>query len=175
MNIESLKMNNKKFYYVCNLDTKIATDYRQLPEVWGPISGMQDCSDTDIADLSWAGVPNIGWLDEAAAISTGISQASLLESKILGANAIREAGKVERQLLVDAIIVTTASGKQFNGDETSQNRMARGILGLQAAGIPTVTWVLADNTAVEVTASELGEALALSGAAQAAIWVINTV
>lgn len=50
--------------------------------------------------------------------------------------------------------------------------MARAILGLQAAGVSEITWVLADNTPAVVTAAELGEALALSGAAQAAVWVI---
>ena len=84
----------------------------------------------------------------------------------------RDTLKANRAAAVDAIIVTTSTGKAFNGDEVSQNRMARGILGLQAAGAPSVTWVLADNTATTVTVAELGEALALAGAAQAAIWVI---
>lgn len=165
-------MNNKKFYYVCDLGTLVATDYRQLPETWGSISGMDTASDEAIADLTWAGMANVGWLDEAAALVAGIATESLLAAKLLGAAAIREAGKVERQLLVDAIVVTTGSGRQFNGDEVSQNRMARGILGLQAAGAGEVTWVLADNTPVAVTLAELGEALALSGAAQAAVWVL---
>lgn len=165
-------MSNKKFYYVCDLVTLTATDYRQLPEVYGPISGINDSSDEDIADLTWAGVTNIGFLDEAAAIAKGISAESMAAAKLLGADAIRVADKLNRELLVKEIIVTTASGKQFNGDEESQNRMARAILGLQAAGVSEITWVLADNTPAVVTAAELGEALALSGAAQAAVWVI---
>jgi len=165
-------MINKKFYYVCDLLTNTANDYRQLPEIWGPISSMRTASDSDIANLEWAGIPGVGWLDEASAIAFGITSKSMLSAKVLGATAIREAGKIERQSLVDAIIITTASGKKFNGDEQSQNRMARGILGLQAAGVSEITWVLADNTPVSVTIAELGEALALSGAAQAAVWVI---
>jgi len=81
--------------------------------------------------------------------------------------------KMVRQSEVEAIKVTTQSGKTFDGDEISQDRMARGILGLQAAGAESVTWVLADNTPIQVTATELGEALALAGAAQAAVWVIE--
>ena len=84
----------------------------------------------------------------------------------------RDQLKAQRAAAVAAITVTTSTGNTFNGDEVSQDRMARGILGLQAAGAPGVTWVLADNTATTVTVAELGEALALSGAAQAAIWVI---
>lgn len=84
----------------------------------------------------------------------------------------RGAAKEDRAKRVDQIRVTTSSGKTFDGDEISQGRMARGILGLQAAGATSVTWVLADNTPTTVTVEELGEALALAGAAQAAVWVI---
>ena len=84
----------------------------------------------------------------------------------------RASAKEDRAKKVDRIQVTTSSGKVFDGDEVSQGRMARGILGLQAAGATSVTWVLADNTPTTVTIEELGEALALAGAAQAAVWVI---
>jgi hypothetical protein len=84
----------------------------------------------------------------------------------------REAWKAQRAAAVAAIKVTTASGRTFDGDETSQARMARGILGLQAEGASaTVLWVLANNEAVTVTAAELGEALKLAGAEQARLWV----
>lgn len=80
--------------------------------------------------------------------------------------------KLERTLLVSRIKVTTSSGKTFDGDETSQTRMARAIIALQATGTPTTPWVLADNSAVSVSAVELAEALALAGAAQTALWVL---
>ena len=85
---------------------------------------------------------------------------------------VRQSSKAARAAAVDAIKVTTASGKTFDGDETSQNRMARAIVALNATGTAETLWVLADNTPVQVTAAELAEALALSGAAQAALWVI---
>lgn len=88
------------------------------------------------------------------------------------AQAAREAWKARRAEAVRNIKVTTASGRVFDGDETSQARMARGILGLQAEGDgATVTWVLANNEAVTVTADELAEALKLAGAEQARLWV----
>ena len=79
--------------------------------------------------------------------------------------------KQQRQTAVDAITVTTSTGKTFDGDETSQTRMSRAIIGLQAAGVPTINWTLADNAVAEVTVAELTEALILSGQAQAALWV----
>jgi hypothetical protein len=90
------------------------------------------------------------------------------------AAAKREAWKARRAEAVRAIKVTTASGRVFDGDEISQARMARAILGLQQAGEgATVTWVLADNTQVSVTAAELSEALKLAGAEQARLWVAS--
>lgn len=91
-----------------------------------------------------------------------------LEQRALEA---RERFKAERAAAVRALTVTTAAGNTFNGDETSQDRMVRAIVALQATGTPFVVWVLADNTTIQATAAELTEALALAGAAQAALWV----
>jgi hypothetical protein len=84
----------------------------------------------------------------------------------------RDMAKQERAAAVSEIKVTTAAGNTFDGDETSQDRMTRAIVALQATGALTVTWVLADNTVIQASVDELVEALALSGAAQAAVWVI---
>lgn len=84
---------------------------------------------------------------------------------------LREEFKARRAIAVESITVTTQSGKVFDGDETSQTRMARAIIALQAMNVPSIQWVLHNNTAVDVTVAELVEALALSGAAQAALWV----
>lgn len=90
------------------------------------------------------------------------------------AAAQREAWKARRAEAVRNIKVTTASGRVFDGDEISQARMARAILGLQEAGEgATVLWVLANNEAVTVTAEELAEALHLAGAEQARLWVAS--
>lgn len=89
------------------------------------------------------------------------------------ADQIRQAWKAERAAAVKAITVTTKSGKIFDGDEQSQGRMARAILGLQASGITTVTWVLHDNSVTNASIEDLSEALALAGAEQARLWVMD--
>lgn len=90
------------------------------------------------------------------------------------AEQLREEWKASRAAAVEAIDVTTASGNTFDGDEISQGRMARAILALNASAPgTTVNWVLADNTVIDATAAELTEALALAGAAQAALWVAS--
>lgn len=79
--------------------------------------------------------------------------------------------KGKRDEAVARIRVTTASGKTFDGDETSQTRMARAVVALQAAGQTQTLWVLADNTPTMVSLDELSEALALAGAEQTRLWV----
>jgi len=81
--------------------------------------------------------------------------------------------KAARDAAVAAIKVTTAAGNTFDGDETSQGRMARAVIALSTGLAPSVTWVLADNSVIAATAAELTEALVLAGQAQAAIWVIE--
>lgn len=79
--------------------------------------------------------------------------------------------KAERQAIVDAITVTTSTGKTFDGNEDAIRRMTSAIM---AAGILGVTstdnWVLANNTPTTVTLDELKEALALSMQAMGAVW-----
>lgn len=84
----------------------------------------------------------------------------------------RNRWKDQRAAAVAAIKVTTAAGNTYDGDETSQARMARKIAVLQATGPgATADWVLADNSAATVTAQELQEALALASAEQDRLWL----
>lgn len=77
--------------------------------------------------------------------------------------------KSSRLSKVGDIVVTTASGKVFDGNEEAQTRMARAIIAMNDTD--ETMWVLADNTPAVVTQSELKEALRLSGEEQTRIWV----
>lgn len=77
------------------------------------------------------------------------------------------AAKSERADYVSKIIVEV-DDMMFDGDETSQDRMARSIVALNDG--ETVQWVLADNTIAQVTRAQLREALRKAGTAQTAIW-----
>lgn len=80
----------------------------------------------------------------------------------------RAAFKSSRLTAVESIKVTVGD-KVFDGDETSQTRMARAIVAM--TDTETILWVLADNTPVQVTKAELTEALRLAGEAQTQVWV----
>ena len=67
-----------------------------------------------------------------------------------------------RQELLDAIKVTTQSGKTFDGDELSQTRIARALQIGQFTGQTSTAWKLADDTVHQVTYVELQEALTLA-------------
>ena len=75
--------------------------------------------------------------------------------------------KAEREDYVKRIVVEV-DGMMFDGDEVSQDRMARSIIALNLG--EKVQWVLADNTIKMVTRAQLREALRKSGEAQTAIW-----
>ena len=75
--------------------------------------------------------------------------------------------KAEREEFVSKIVVEV-DGMMFDGDEVSQDRMARSIIALDLG--EKVQWVLADNTIAQVTRAQLREALRKAGTAQTAIW-----
>ena len=77
--------------------------------------------------------------------------------------------KAERAAAVSKIVVTV-DGMQFDGDETSQERMARTVLTLDAG--ETMPWVLYDDTIAQVTRGQLAQALKLAGQAQTALWTV---
>lgn len=85
------------------------------------------------------------------------------------ASTFPEIRKTQRDEAVKRITVTTTSSKEFDGDERSQDRMARAVALGQAGD--TTQWKLADNSIASVTWEELREALYLAGQAQTAIWM----
>lgn len=80
--------------------------------------------------------------------------------------------KCVRDKRVGEIVVTTSTGKVFDGDETSQVRMTRTVLAMAEFNIQTTTWRMADNSDAVVTRAELVEALLLAGTAQTALWFV---
>ena len=72
-----------------------------------------------------------------------------------------------------AAITVTVDGMVFDGDEVSQERLARTVTAATATGASmddTTTWVLHDNTVEQVTIRQLATALRLAGEAQTALW-----
>jgi len=83
----------------------------------------------------------------------------------------RARAKIDRNEAVARIKVTVGN-LVFDGDEASQGRMARAILGMQIAAATEIEWTLADNTHATVTLAQLSQALVLAGAEQARLWPI---
>lgn len=79
--------------------------------------------------------------------------------------------KLAKERLVSRIKVTTSTGKVFDGDEKSQERILRAINIATITGDTTTQWKMADNTIIEVTLEELKEALALAGKEMSRIWL----
>lgn len=82
--------------------------------------------------------------------------------------AVYIAWKVQRERDVSLIRVAV-DGLVFDGDEGSQNRMARAVTAADSLQ-ETTEWTLADNRVVVVTVQQLKQALRLSTEASTAIW-----
>ena len=67
-----------------------------------------------------------------------------------------------KQLALDSITVTTASGKVFDGKDKDQVRMLSAIQASTLLGQTETQWKLADNSIATVTLDELREAHALA-------------
>lgn len=106
----------------------------------------------------------------ARAVAGDFGPVSEYVAPVVTAEMVLADKKLLRQSQVDAIKVTTHAGHVFDGDEISQGRMARAILGMQTHPGITINWVMANDVPTPVNAAELTEALALAGMAQAAIW-----
>ncbi len=137
-----------------------ATDLEQFNLY--PITGSEPTYDTSTQRLSGPTYSFTGTSVERVYTVEDIPQAELDAAALYLA-------KQARQAEVDAIKVTTTSGKEFDGNEEAQTRMARAILALNAE--EQTLWVLADNTPTYVSREELQEALRLAGAEQTQIWV----
>lgn len=70
---------------------------------------------------------------------------------------------------VKKLTVVTSDGYEFDGDEDSQNRMARTIVAMSDTDV--TPWVLANSTVIPATKAILKEALLLSGIAMTQIWI----
>lgn len=79
----------------------------------------------------------------------------------------RKLFKQQRAKAVECMQVDV-NGMTFDADEISQGRMARAAISMNDT--ETVTWILADNTVVQVDKSTMKAALKKAGLAQAAIW-----
>jgi len=76
--------------------------------------------------------------------------------------------KLEREERVRAIVVEV-DGLRLDGDEDSQNRMARAVTGSDLM-TEAIEWTLADNTTAIVTVQTLKTACRLAGEEQTRIW-----
>lgn len=80
---------------------------------------------------------------------------------------------LEQRSKAVANITVEVDGMVFDGDEVSQERMARAILVAKATGeedTATTTWVLHDNTVAQPTIAQLVKALRLAGEEQTKLW-----
>lgn len=87
------------------------------------------------------------------------------------ADYISIASKLDKESSVSKLTVTTTSGKIFDGDEKSQDRLLRAVNIANITGELTTIWKLANNEIVVVTLDEIKEALTLASREMSRIWL----
>lgn len=81
---------------------------------------------------------------------------------------LHDSFKAERAMLVGSITVEV-DGMLLDGDEISQDRMSRSLIAMNDDELQT--WILHDNTVVQLTKTQLRQALRLAGLQQTSMWV----
>jgi hypothetical protein len=132
----------------------------------GRVTDAIECGQEDMA----SGIFGAGWvaLPDHAGVGSVWDNGDFVQPGYIEPD--RATYKRMRALAVATIVVTTSSGRAFNGDEASQSRLSRAIAYLQEAGLDQTDWVLADNSKAAVHLSELKEALMLAFKRQSEEW-----
>ena len=152
-------------------DWELVEDHRQTRDKGGVIvegSGTPYWLPGDTWRTQARYVTELGPLPEGALLERPAKTAEEIAADELAA------AKNVRAQAVSKIVVTV-DGMTFDGDETSQERMARTITAAVATGedmSATTTWVLADNTVAQVTIRQLAQALRLAGEQQTELWTV---
>ena len=102
-------------------------------------------------------------------IGGGVPEPAQTEDELKAEERARK--KELREKKVESIVVDV-EGLLFDGDETSQNRMARTIVAMQTTGAVTIPWTMADNRVVVVTQTQLSQALLKAGQEQSSVWTL---
>lgn len=69
------------------------------------------------------------------------------------------------------LVVTIKSGKEFDADEISQARMLMALRAAEISKEKTIKWKLANNSIVEISKTELREAIALAVAKTSELFI----
>ena len=121
----------------------------------------------------------VGFTTEWVVLDNGVWRAldtaekALIETEFTLEEALRleVEAKASKELALTQIIVTTTSGKVFDGRDKDRARMNEALAASTLLGLTETQWKMADNSVQTITVDELKEALALSIQAVGAIIV----
>lgn len=88
----------------------------------------------------------------------------------IAAQELEEAKRLRAQQV--ASIKVEVDGMTFDGDETSQSRMARALEVASITGMESTVWVLADNTVATVTVEQMQKALSKAMLEMGELWTV---
>lgn len=89
-------------HYCVHKGTKEPLSAGRVPAVWGQISGLADVTGDELANLSWAGYPDHGFLTEEQALAHGVSQEALDAALEVASSAEGDVVRAERNKRLSA-------------------------------------------------------------------------
>lgn len=104
----------------------------------------------DAVTDSWVNVPMVFTVEEEAEYQSIKTTLDILNNKAQKEQELRD------------LVVTTASGTTFDGNETARNNILSALAASDILGVDSIEWKLADNSLKLVNISELREVLALA-------------
>ena len=144
-------------------------DHRQTRDMGGvPIEGTGTpyWLKGDTWDSPARYMTKLGPLPDGALLTKPEKPLEVIEAEAM------QVAKSTRAALVEKATVTV-DGMTFDADETSQNRLSRGITAALALGLgpdETTEWTLADNSSAQVTVQQMARALLAAGQYQTSVW-----
>jgi hypothetical protein len=131
---------------------------------WELRNGLRNISFPELTDENESEVCALLGIEVINEPDPEVSPEVTEETELEYAKRVREAAVKEIKVKVDGLV--------FDGDEISQDRMNRVLRVAEASGMTSISWVLADNTIVEVTKDQLERALTAAMLKQKDLWLV---
>lgn len=130
------------FYCVSKSDKKPLLAGR-VPAVWGTISGLADVRGDALADLTWAGYPDHGFLTEEQALAHGVAKSDLDTALAAAAHKEGAVVRMERDRRIASCDWTQAEDSPVDKAVWAQYRQALRDITKQEGFPWTVDWPVA--------------------------------
>jgi hypothetical protein len=92
-----------EIYYLCDKTSKEIISIGPIPDTWRDISGLSSCAYPVVSELTWAGYPRMGFLNEADALQIGVNPHIINANKLKSVDVQWEVIRSQRAAMIQAV------------------------------------------------------------------------